>query len=362
MSTTAIQELCASLYPGSKVLEVAPFGPDSASGSAGATAKAAGYGRPLRVELALEGGRHVTLVFRTAGTDEFGHDRRSDRAQQILCAWDTFGTIPRHVRPVDVGAIVPGRLVSLRDAGELYLVTEYAPGKPYAEDLRRIAKSGRVDPLDVDRCDALARWLLALHGHHPPLDAVVWRRAVRDLVGHGEGIMGVIDAYPADVPGAPPSRLEAIEARCLRWRWRAKHQVARLRRTHGDFHPFNVLFQRGADFTVLDASRGCLGDAADDVTCMALNYVFFALERPEAWARGLAVLWRRFWRIYLGETSDGELLEAAAPFLAWRGLVMANPKFYPALPAAERDRLLRFVERALDAPRFDPAWAEDLFA
>jgi hypothetical protein len=42
--------------------------------------------------------------------------------------------------------------------------------------------------------------------------------------------------------------------------------------------------------------------------------------------------------------------------------VVASPRFYPDLSPGARDRLLGFVERALDAPRFDPAWAEDLFA
>jgi hypothetical protein len=42
-------------------------------------------------------------------------------------------------------------------------VTEYAEGKIYAEDLRRIARRGHVTTLDTDRCDALARHIAALH-------------------------------------------------------------------------------------------------------------------------------------------------------------------------------------------------------
>jgi hypothetical protein len=95
---------------------------------------------------------------------------------------------------------------------------------------------------------------------------------------------------------------------------------------------------------------------------MAINYVFFALQTPEAWPRGFGVLWRRFWDHYLERTGDMEVLEVASPFLAWRGLVLANPRWYPVVAADARDALLGFVERALDAERFDLESAERLFS
>ena len=33
----------------------------------------------------------IELVFHTASPNDFGHDRRSDRAQEMLLAFDTFG-------------------------------------------------------------------------------------------------------------------------------------------------------------------------------------------------------------------------------------------------------------------------------
>jgi aminoglycoside phosphotransferase (APT) family kinase protein len=144
---------------------------------------------------------------------------------------------------VDVGAIAAdGGLVSLRGAGEPYLVTEWAEGALYAEDLRRVAREGRATALDLARCDALADALARLHAERIA-DAPGWRRAVRDLLGHGEGIFGMVDGYPDGVPAAPPERLRAIEERCLAWRWRLRGRVHRLARTHGDFHPFNIVFR-----------------------------------------------------------------------------------------------------------------------
>ena len=184
---------------------------------------------------------------------------------------------------------------------------------------------------------------------------------MRDLLGHGEGIFGIVDGYPPDTPGAPPERLRRIEEGCLAWRWAMRASEGRLARTHGDYHPFNVVFEEGTRFTLLDASRGCVGDPADDVTAMAVNYFFFAAAHPQAWNAGTGPLWRSFWTTYLHESGDRGILEVLAPWLAWRSLVVACPRFYPRLPAEARDRVLRLAERALSARAFDPTEAGELF-
>jgi aminoglycoside phosphotransferase (APT) family kinase protein len=289
----------------------------------------------------------------------FGHDRRADRFDGLVLAYDGFGRIPDHVAALDVGALDPdGAPISLRGAGEPYLVTEFAAGRPYADDLRAVAARG-AEPLDLARCDVLVDWLVRLHA--TPVGApVAWRRAVRDLVGHGEGIFGIVDGYGDDVPAAPPARLEALESRALAWRWRLRSRASRLRQTHGDFHPFNVIFAEGTRFTLLDSSRGGLGDPADDLAALTINYPFFAIDKPGAWS-GLGALWRRAWARYLAASGDLGLLEVVAPFLAWRALVLACPRFYPGLSPQGRDALLGLAERALDATAFHPAWAEELF-
>jgi len=355
-----LSQLVRWLFPGGTVAAVEALAPDTGRGE---TRKVEGYGVPLRVVVRDPDGATRVLVFRTATANAFGHDRRSDRAQGMLLAFDTFPRIPGHVEALDVGAILPGgRLLSLREGGEFYLLTTFAEGGIYAEDLRRVAGRGACTATDRERCEALARWLAGLHREKID-DPDGYRRAVRDLLGHGEGIFGMVDAYGPGVPAAPPERLQGIEQGCLAWRWRLRGEEGRLARTHGDFHPFNVVFEEGpgARFTLLDASRGCQGDPADDVTCMAVNYVFFAIDRPGSWARGLAPLWRRFWEVYLAESGDRDVLAVAPPWLAWRCLVLSSPRFYPNLPAPARDALLGLAERALTSPRFDPESAEELF-
>jgi hypothetical protein len=349
----------AGLVPGGRLLSAEPLAPDTGSG---ATGKAEGYGKPLRLRIRDAGGAERTLVFRTAAANEFGHDRRADRCEEMLLAFDTFNSVPRHVAALDVGAILhDGRLLSLRQAGEMYLVTGWAEGALYAEDLRRIARDGEASPLDQARCQALAGYLAGLHRERLD-DPVAWRRAIRDLCGHGEGIAGICDAYPKDAPGADPERLREIERRCLEWRFLLRDSPGRLRRTHGDFHPFNIVFQPGvAEFALLDASRGGRGDPADDLAALAVNYVFFAVERPGSWARGLGPLWHRFFATYLERSGDPEVLDSLAPFLAWRLLVVACPRFYPGLAAGARSALLSLAERALGSRRFDPGLAAEAF-
>lgn len=362
VETHGLEGLVSALFPGAALLRAEPLGPD-ASGED----KAIGYGRPLRVTVRLRDGREERFVFRTQAPNEFGHDRRADRAEAVLLSYDLFNGFPAHVRALDVGAVGPeGELVSLGGAGEFWLATGWVDGALYAEDLRRVAREG-AGPVDLARCEALAGYLVRLHATDLH-DGVAWRRAVRDLLGHGEGIFGVVDAYPPDVPAAPPARLRALEERCLAARWALRGRAERLARTHGDFHPFNIVFHPpapgddGTRFTLLDASRGGKGDPADDVVALSVNYVFFALDHPGAWARGLGALWRRFFQVYLAGSGDPGVLESAPAYLAWRALVLACPRFYPRLGAAARDALLGLAERTLEAGRLDPAAAEALFA
>jgi aminoglycoside phosphotransferase len=337
---------------------VEPLAPDTGA-RADAIEKAAGYGLPVRVVLA-RGSARRELVWRTASANAFGHDRRSDRAAGIIQSFDDFRNTPNHVEPVDLGFVAKtGELVSVRDCDEPYLVTSFVPGTIYANDLRALATHGHATARDLRRLDALARCLADLHT--PLSDGTVrYTRAIRDLIGSGEGIYGIVDGYPDNVPSASSDRLRAIEERCAQWRWRLR-DADRLTRTHGDFHPFNIVFDDDDRVTLLDASRGGCGDPADDLTALAINFLLFAVDAPAAWKAGLGVLWHRWWTQYAALRDDPGLLAAAPPFLAWRALVVCNPVFYPKLSGAARDRLLGFCEDVLDAHYLDPAWAQELF-
>ena len=245
-----------------------------------------------------------------------------------------------------------GLLVSLGTVEEFYLLTEYAEGQGYFLDMERLRDTGTLDDLDMARADALCDYLAEIHSKSVN-DRGLYLRRIRELVGHGECIMGLTDSYPPH-PLIPVSLLEQIEHRCVEWRWRLKGLTHRLRQVHGDFHPWNILFRSSTDFTLLDRSRGEYGDPADDVACLTLNYLFFSLQRSGRLEGALEKVFLRFWERYLQQSKDYEMLRVVAPFFAFRGLVMASPVWYPALSDAMRQRILAFVLAVLETDCFDP--------
>jgi aminoglycoside phosphotransferase family enzyme len=168
--------------------------------------------------------------------------------------------------------------------------------------------------------------------------------------------MGILDSYPEGYPPLPKREREAIERAMVSWRWRLRALTHRLRRVHGDVHPWNLLFREGtAEFPVLDRSRGEWGEPADDVAALGINYLFFGLQRSARLGRRgvddpFLQLFRVFMETYLRATSDGELLDVLPPFLAFRALVIAHPRWYPNLDDATR-ALLRFADRMVAGNR-----------
>jgi hypothetical protein len=141
------------------------------------------------------------------------------------------------VPPLDVGAFTDdGKLMSVAQAREFFILTGWSDGDGYQNDLERLSKNGPGRPMDRKRAKA--------------------RRRLRELIGHGECIMGLTDSYPARYAFITEDLLRSIEEACNRWRWRLHGRAKRLSQVHGDLHPWNVLFRRGSYFTVLDRSRG----------------------------------------------------------------------------------------------------------
>ncbi len=315
--------------------------------------KGFGYGSPLFIEYGIEGQRKKA-VLETMAESTYGHDHFSDRAQSILWEHASFNNLPRHVRSIDSGAFLDsGQLVSTGRATEFFLLTEFASGTGYFKDLERIRDTGRAGDADIQRATALADYLADVHASELACPQLYVRR-IRDLLGHGECIMGIIDNYPHVFEFIDQSLLRRIEEACLDWRWRIKNRGQRLCRVHGDFHPWNILFRSGTDFTVLDRSRGEWGEPADDVATMTINYLFFSLQRSGRFEGDFKRLFRTFWDVYLSRTGDREILKVIAPFFAWRGLVIASPVWYPHLARDLRQAVFRFIQNVLSAEAFDP--------
>src|SRR3990172_4956154 len=302
-----------ALRPLTKMEEGAPDDP-----------KGFGYSVPFEVECIVGGEPRHLVVSRTRPVQGFGHDYPADRAWQALFGHVAYNSFPRHVRSLDVGFVREGGgLVSAGDAAEFFQVVEKADGQLYWLDLDRLLALP-LRPLDTERASALARFLAQAHADKRD-EPTLYERRIRELVGHGECLMGILDSYPHPYALLPPGECEALERALISWRWRLRGRARRLSRVHGDFHPWNILFREGADFSVLDRSRGEGGEPADDVSALGINYLFFGLRRSAAEGRGgvaepFLALFRAFLDAYLDASGDRELLEVLPPFFAFRAL------------------------------------------
>jgi hypothetical protein len=312
-----------------------------------------GYGTPVKVTFRV--GQVIrSAVLETMKPGPFGHEHPADRAQAMLWDYDSYGRLPRHVQALDVGAFTDRQeLISVAHAREFFVLNQWAEGRNYHLDLERLVKGGALRKLDRDRARAMARYLAEIHSRKRR-DANLYRRRLRELIGHGECIMGLTDSYPRQFGFITEDLLRTIEEACNRWRWRLRNKATRLSQVHGDFHPYNVLFRKGAEFSVLDRSRGEWGEPADDVTAMTTNYLLNSLIRWGRLRGPFEVLFRLFWDSYLEASHDEDVTATAAPFFAFRGLVVASPVWYPNLTLDVRRSIFRFMENVLDAPRFEP--------
>jgi len=319
--------------------------------------KGFGYGVPFEIECLVGGIAQSLVMSRTRPARGFGHDYPADRAWQALYGHDAYNSFARHAHSLDVGVLTEsGELASVADAAEFFQLVEKVEGTLYWRDLERLLDAP-LQEIDIARAEALARFLAEVHAlkHDEP---ALYQRRIRELVGHGECLMGILDSYPHPYALLTPDVCEEIERAAVSARWRLRSRSHRLACTHGDFHPWNLLFRAGSDFSVLDRSRGTWGEPADDVAAMGINYLFYGLRARVS--QPFRFLFSTFLETYLRESHDREILEVLPPFLAFRALDLAHPTWYPELSDPLRLALIQFARRMMTAGRFDPADARAL--
>lgn len=295
------------------------------------------------------------LVLKTMDKCGYGHDYFSDIASNLLYDNAVFNKLPKHVKSYDVVAVEDEKLVSVGEARDFYILLEEAKGTEYHNDLDRILKEGLQDS-DLEKARKMAEYLAEIHSVKKDAPELYVRRA-RDLVGHGEYIMGVLDGYPIDL--FREERKE-IGKKCIDWWDKLKNYTQRLSQVHGDFHPYNIMWQ-DSDFITLDRSRGEFGEPADDTTGLAMNYIFWSLTKHGKLAGDFEKLFNTFFDTYFEKTGDKEMLEVIQPYFAFRAIVVANPTFYPdkwfeergANALETRKKLFDFASKILDLEKLD---------
>lgn len=309
------------------------------------------------------GTRQRNLVMRIVrGDTGWGHDHLGDRAAVLLLQHRLFNIAPKGTcsKSIDVAALSKnGEIVSLGDALEFFdLVEEVTErqGRSYAEDLFRIAREKTLTQRDLKRCDNLVKYLASLHSTKER-NPILYMRHIRDLVGHGEMLMGVVDTYPdvRTLSFTDPKEIERIEVKAVEWRNRIKFMAHRLSRIHGDFHPFgNIRFRKDDSVVALDLAREEFGEPADDVSCLSMNYIFFSVWHYGRFVEPFNTLFSRFLDGYIKATGDEQILSVIAPFYAFRGLVVVHPHYYPEMEYTKRRLIFNFIINVLDDEKFDP--------
>jgi len=294
--------------------------------------------------------------------EHFGHDYPSDRAAVFLLDLDEYKTLPLHVKAVDVlSEMEDGSIKSIGGGKEYYLIMERVTGRHYFHDLSAFSQKSKLEKADIEKIKAMTSYLAEIHSLKKNSRTLYWRK-LRDTVGHGECLMGIFDTYPDGT--LPYDEITAIIKKSVDWIYRLKPKYNRLSQIHGDFHPGNIWFTHpsptlvkggtgGGDFILLDRSRGPWGEPADDITALTINYIFFSVKQYEDIRAPYLEALNLFFKEYITLTNDKELCAIVAPFFAFRGVVVANPAFYPELTLKQRRLLFNFVNNVLDSERFE---------
>jgi len=319
-----------------------------------------GYGKNFLIEFKIDGEKK-SYIMSTMNKNIYGHQFFYDRAKSLLLAHSCYNNLPKHVSSIDVGSFTQrGKFKSGGECEEFFLVREKVDGTLYFKDLESIKERKHLTKLDKKRTKILAEYLANIHIRKKDTDAL-YKRRIRELLGHGECIMGLTDSYTTDMDFTTQDELKEIEKKCIDWRYKIKVKKERLCQVHGDFHPWNILFRDNINFTVIDRSRGEWGEAADDLTALTINYLFYSLQTKGKLKDEFFELFELFWDTYLKKTNDKDVLSVVPPFYTWRGLVLASPIWYPDLSYKTRRRLFEFIHYILSKEKIIVKDLKDFF-
>jgi hypothetical protein len=323
--------------------------------------KGYGYGMPIIITFQVEK-ELKKAVLETMRADRFGHEYRADRFHSLILAYESYNKLPKHARALALGYFnEEGKLFPLMKFSEPFILVEFIKGNLYYLDLERIRDTASLNELDTKRCISLSNYLAEIHSVKSE-DKEIYVRRIRELLGHGECIMGLIDSYPTKSEFYDENFFIKIEKRLIEWRWKLKKLIHRASQIHGDFHPWNIFFVDEADFVLNDRSRGEFGEPADDLTALTINYIFFSLQRWNRLEGPFEFLYQKFFENYLKLTNDEEILRVLQPFYAWRALVIASPIWYPNLKYETRKALFNFINNVLESEHFDYKSVNSLFS
>lgn len=269
------------------------------------------------------------LVLKTISTQELGFDHLSDKARNFLLAHDSYNSMKNHVKSVDVLSVKKsGKLSSVSDSQDFFILMEEATGEDMFADFEQIRRTGKMTAEQEKKVLAVSDFLAELHSRKQE-SRTRYLRKIRDTISGSNGsILEVLDTYPTEYLEKTRREWNRILQLSLR-QWELARQLThRTAEIHGDFHPGNILFD-GDRMTLLDRSRGMMGEPADDLTAFLVNPILYSVADTGKLSQEFKRMFKLFWDNYITKTGDTEVTKIMGVFFAFRVAVVCNPVFYP---------------------------------
>jgi thiamine kinase-like enzyme len=311
-------------------------------------------------------GKKEAFVLRTKRPEGFSHDYPADRAASFLIQHCLSSMLPKHNESFDVIGVAKKKkkkLVSIGECNEFFHLARFAEGDSYMEELYKIKDSLCLNRTDLYKAGSLSDYLASIHSKKflytskdkdkNALAKSMYKRHLRDCIGHGEMLLGVLDTYPDNLEWTGREEFAKICSLANSLREGLKDSYKRLSLVHGDFHPGNILF-KGINFELLDASRELYGEPADDLTALGINYIWLSVMERGSFNGSFKALFEKFWNNYLKQTKDYEINSFAPLFFAFRSVVVAHPLFYKGQSNDCRRKMFNFAVNVLEDKEFNP--------
>ncbi len=139
--------------------------------------------------------------------------------------------------------------------------------------------------------------------------------------------MGVIDTFPDKLEFVKRKELVEIVKKMVEWWDKIKDMDERLTVIHGDFYCGNIWFDNDK-LILLDRSRFRYGEPADDMTCLAVNFINYSILSFGEYKDPFKELLEIFYKEYSKRRKDPGMFRVSPLFFAFRALVCIHPVFY----------------------------------
>jgi len=300
------------------------------------------------VKLTTKTGCELLAVVRDAEIGSQGFEFEPDAWREILWAHregrkgDTRPAAEALIVWTDRGAI------AVEEFRGVWLIERFVLGDTYANLLQNLSSKGEDVTETKLILPELIDWLRRLHSNRVN-NSKWYQRRLRNLVGAGDGFLGVIDSYYSanETPDSQVNEwLIDVERSLPLWRHELRRYSHRLCRIHGDYHPWNIIVSPKDCVRVIDSARDGWGDPADDVAALGVNYLFFGIQASDYQSSWLKQF-QEFISGYVKVTQDKELIKIIPPFLAHRLIVLGSPQWYPNLSQNLRRKFVGFARELI---------------